>query len=97
MSHRKIALLYKILEHERMKIENAPYAYLVSLPTCRNFRRGPYRIAVWHECENIETHRIIVQVQLYHCLGMSTMSCEGILVCPQLRRQLRNDEMYEYF
>ena len=97
MSCRKIVLLKKILEHERMKLEDAPYTYLISLPACRNFRRGPYRIAVWHECVELDEHRIILQVQLYHCLGMSTMCSEGILVCPRSRRQLRNDEMYEYF
>ena len=93
---RKHEILDRILRHELNLCRLLTMAEVNSLPDYQNGRRGKFVVVRWIEKNGQGGFRIIVQVFLPCCLGVSTCDTGGILRDNTGVRDLEFSEYAEY-
>ena len=95
--NRSLIVMTKILDFELKRISCRDWTFISSLPRYSERKRGPFLVVFWHDRLEKEESRVIVQVWLRKCLGMSSLCARGIKITPYKRWVLPKNEMYSYY
>ena len=90
---RKYEVMHRILRHELSLCRALTVPEISQLPDYQERHRGKFVVVRWVEKTEQGSYKIVVQVFLRHCLGMSTCDAGGIF---RGNTESRDLEFYEY-
>lgn len=93
---RTLDVMKRVMQHEVLLISRSSYVEVLAMPAYSDKVRGPFVVAIWHQvCEN-ELHKVVVQICLRRCLGISTMVADGYMFARNGFRRLEKNEIWEF-